>query len=52
LGLSSSSHQLPEFTALENVCIPAFIANKSKHETEIRGEKLLDWAFPQSESQK
>ena len=32
---------LPEFTALENVCIPAFIANKSKPETEIEAKKLL-----------
>src|SRR4051812_21360269 len=26
-------HLLPEFTALENVCIPAFIAGKSKAES-------------------
>ena len=37
-------HQLlPEFTALENVCIPAFIANKSRHETEIEAKRLLDY---------
>lgn len=34
-------HLLPEFTALENVCIPAFIAKKSKREAEIRGRHLL-----------
>jgi lipoprotein-releasing system ATP-binding protein len=36
-------HQLlPEFTAVENVCIPALIANKSKKETEKRAEELLE----------
>jgi lipoprotein-releasing system ATP-binding protein len=35
-------HLLPEFTALENICIPAFIAKKSKKESEIRAEELLD----------
>lgn len=32
---------LPEFTALENVCIPAFIAKKSKKEAEEKARKLL-----------
>jgi lipoprotein-releasing system ATP-binding protein len=32
---------LPEFTALENVCIPAFIAKKDKKETEERAKELL-----------
>ena len=32
---------LPEFTALENVCIPAFIAKKSKRESEEKAEELL-----------
>ncbi len=32
---------LPEFTALENVCIPAFIAKMSKRESEERAEELL-----------
>ena len=33
---------LPEFTALENVCIPAYLANnKSEKEIEGRGEYLL-----------
>ncbi len=32
---------LPEFTALENVCIPAYIQNKSQSEAETRGKELL-----------
>jgi lipoprotein-releasing system ATP-binding protein len=44
LGFIFQFHQLlPEFTALENVCIPAFIAHKSKAETEIEAKKLLDY---------
>jgi lipoprotein-releasing system ATP-binding protein len=44
LGFIFQFHQLlPEFTALENVCIPAFIANKSKQETETEAKKLLDF---------
>ena len=44
LGFIFQFHQLlPEFTALENVCIPAFIANKPKQETEIEAKKLLDY---------
>jgi lipoprotein-releasing system ATP-binding protein len=44
LGFIFRFHQLlPEFTALENVCIPAFIANKSKKEVEIEAKKLLDY---------
>jgi lipoprotein-releasing system ATP-binding protein len=35
-------HLLPEFTAIENVCIPAFIAGKSKAEAEKRGKELLE----------
>lgn len=35
-------HLLPEFTALENVCIPAFIAGKSKKEAEGMARELLD----------
>mgnify|MGYP000353653621 FL=1 len=34
-------HLLPEFTALENVCIPGFIANKPKKEVEKRATELL-----------
>ena len=44
LGFIFQFHQLlPEFTALENVCIPAFIANKSKKETEEEAIKLLTY---------
>ena len=44
LGFIFQFHQLlPEFTALENVCIPAFIANKSKIEVETEAKKLLDY---------
>jgi lipoprotein-releasing system ATP-binding protein len=35
-------HLLPEFTALENICIPAFIAGKSKKEAEAEAMKLLE----------
>ncbi|MGL4908202.1 MAG: ABC transporter ATP-binding protein [Bacteroidales bacterium] len=34
-------HLLPEFTALENVCIPAFIAGVDKTEAEKRAKELL-----------
>jgi lipoprotein-releasing system ATP-binding protein len=34
-------HLLPEFTALENVCIPAFIQGKSKSSSITRGKELL-----------
>jgi lipoprotein-releasing system ATP-binding protein len=35
-------HLLPEFTALENICIPAFIAKKSKKEAEKKAYELLN----------
>jgi lipoprotein-releasing system ATP-binding protein len=35
-------HLLPEFTALENVCIPAFIAKKSVKEAGKRAKELLE----------
>jgi lipoprotein-releasing system ATP-binding protein len=35
-------HLLPEFTALENVCIPAFINKVSKKEAEQKALGLLD----------
>ena len=35
-------HLLPEFTALENVCIPAFINRTGKKEAERRGMELLE----------
>jgi lipoprotein-releasing system ATP-binding protein len=44
LGFIFQFHQLlPEFTALENVCIPAFIAGKEKTETETEAKKLLNY---------
>lgn len=36
-------HLLPEFTALENVCIPGLIARKSKTEVEAEASELLDF---------
>jgi lipoprotein-releasing system ATP-binding protein len=34
-------HLLPEFTALENVCIPGWVAGKKKQEVEKRAIELL-----------
>ena len=34
-------HLLPEFTALENVCIPAYAGNRPVKETKTRAEQLL-----------
>jgi lipoprotein-releasing system ATP-binding protein len=35
-------HLLPEFSALENVCMPAFIAKTPKAEAEKRAKEILD----------
>ncbi len=44
LGFIFQFHQLlPEFTALENVCIPAYIAKKSKQESITEAKRLLDF---------
>lgn len=44
IGFIFQFHQLlPEFTALENVCIPAFIARKTKLEAETKAKELLDY---------
>lgn len=44
LGFIFQFHQLlPEFSAVENVCIPAFIAGKGKAESEVEAKKLLDF---------
>jgi lipoprotein-releasing system ATP-binding protein len=36
-------HLLPEFTALENICIPAYIAKTPKEEAEKRANELLSF---------
>jgi lipoprotein-releasing system ATP-binding protein len=44
LGFIFQFHQLlPEFTALENVCIPAFIAKKDRREAEKEATELLSY---------
>lgn len=44
LGFIFQFHQLlPEFTALENVCIPAFIKKTPKTEAVKRAKELLDF---------
>ena len=44
LGFIFQFHQLlPEFSALENVCIPAYIAGKEKSTTETDATRLLDY---------
>lgn len=42
IGFVFQFHQLlPEFTALENVCIPAYIAGKGKVEAEAKAAEIL-----------
>ncbi len=36
-------HLLPEFTALENICIPAFIARTPRKQTESKARELLSY---------
>ena len=36
-------HLLPEFSALENVCLPGYIGNKPKKEVEKRAKELLGY---------
>lgn len=44
IGFVFQFHQLlPEFTALENVCIPAWIAKTTKSTAEKRAKELLDY---------
>lgn len=44
IGFIFQFHQLlPEFTALENVCLPAFIKKISKSDAEERAKELLDF---------
>jgi lipoprotein-releasing system ATP-binding protein len=44
IGFIFQFHQLlPEFTCLENVCMPAFIAKTKKSEAEKKAKELLDY---------
>lgn len=44
IGFIFQFHQLlPEFTAIENVCIPGFIANTPRHEVEKRASEILEF---------
>ena len=44
IGFIFQFHQLlPEFTALENVCIPSFIRNTSKNDAEKEAKRLLEF---------
>lgn len=44
IGFIFQFHQLlPEFTAIENVCIPAYIAGTSRKEAEEKARELLDF---------
>ncbi|SEE54582.1 lipoprotein-releasing system ATP-binding protein [Polaribacter dokdonensis DSW-5] len=44
IGFIFQFHQLlPEFTAIENVCIPGFIAKRDKKEVETRAKELLSF---------
>lgn len=43
-------HLLPEFTALENVCIPAFIAKAPKRDAENKALELLTYLGVQNRS--
>ncbi|MDA9563503.1 ABC transporter ATP-binding protein [Flavobacteriales bacterium] len=44
IGFVFQFHQLlPEFTALENICIPAYIANTPQEEAEKEGLRLLNF---------
>jgi lipoprotein-releasing system ATP-binding protein len=44
IGFVFQFHQLlPEFSAIENVCIPAFIAGISQKEAEKQADELLDY---------
>jgi len=44
IGFIFQFHQLlPEFTALENVMIPALIANRNAHQAEKKANEILDF---------
>jgi lipoprotein-releasing system ATP-binding protein len=44
IGFIFQFHQLlPEFTALENVCIPGYIANRSKQQVIAEAREIIDF---------
>ena len=44
IGFIFQFHQLlPEFTAIENVCIPGYIKKRNRAEVELRAEELLTY---------
>ena len=44
LGFVFQFHQLlPEFTAIENICLPAYIKGTSRKDAELRAMELLDF---------
>ena len=44
IGFIFQFHQLlPEFTAIENICLPAFIKKTPKADAEVRAKELLDF---------
>lgn len=52
IGFIFQFHQLlPEFTALENICIPAFIKNTPKAQAEKRAMELLEFLGLQKRAQ-
>ena len=36
-------HLMPEFTALENICMPAYLKNKNKKEVQLKALELMDF---------
>ena len=44
-------HLLPEFTALENICIPGFLGKRNKREVERKAKELLNFMGLKDRSQ-